>query len=92
MLCIICQEDNKSPITSEIIGRTRIKRAATIRNDVVTKRIKSLIEDDAEDNGKFVYHNTNKCYKEYTYSGKLKSIEEKCLKVKETVEFETVKL
>lgn len=56
-----------------------MKRAANIRNDVVAKRIKSVMGDDEEDNdnGMFVYHNTKKCYKSYTHSGKLKSIEEK---------------
>lgn len=79
-LCIICQEDSKVPVTSEKVGRASMKRAAEIRNDVVTKRIKSVmgdVEDDDDDNGMFVYHNTNKCYKAYTHSGKLKSIAEK---------------
>jgi hypothetical protein len=39
-LCIICQEDNKFPVTSEAAGRASMKRAAEIRNDIITKRIK----------------------------------------------------
>src|SRR6476469_1577039 len=79
-LCIICQEDSKFPTTSEAAGRASIKRAAEIRNDVGTKRIKSVIGDggdDDDDTGMFVYHNSNRCYKSYTHSGKLKSIVEK---------------
>ena len=77
-VCTICQEDNKSPVTSEKTGRAKMKRAAIIRNDV-TKRIKSVMwdEEDDNDNIMFVYHNTNKCYKSYTHSVKLKYIEEK---------------
>lgn len=76
-LCIICQEDNKSPLTSEETGRARVKRAAALRNDIVTKRIKRLDDKTDDHNGMFSYHNTNKCYKSYTHSGKLKAIEEK---------------
>ena len=77
--CIICQESNKLPLTSEKTGRETLKRAASIRNDAVSKRIKILVGDcdDADDNAKFVYHNTNKCYKSYTHSCKLEAIEEK---------------
>lgn len=42
-LCIICQEDNKLPVTSEKTGRDRIKRAADIRDDIVSKRLKTLM-------------------------------------------------
>ena len=87
MICIICQEVDKSPVTSEKTGRARIKRAASVRNDVVTKRIKSVVtydEDDIDD-GMFVYHNSNKCYKSYTHSGKLKSIEEQYARVEHMV-------
>lgn len=89
--CIICQEDNKSPITSEQRGRTRMKRAAKIRNDIVMKRIKTVVGDVEEDNdnGMFVYHNTNKCYKSYTHSGKLKSIEEQNARCEEPMVYET---
>ena len=77
-LCIICQEDSKVPVTSKKVGRASMKRAAEICNHVVTKRIKSVMGDVEDDNnGMFVYHNTNKCYKAYTHSGKLKSIAEK---------------
>ncbi|KAH3892082.1 hypothetical protein DPMN_016194 [Dreissena polymorpha] len=76
-LRIICQEDNKLPLTSEETGRARVKRAAALRNDIVTKRIKRLDDKTDDQNGMFSYHNTNKCYKSYTHSGKLKAIEEK---------------
>ncbi|KAH3850765.1 hypothetical protein DPMN_093238 [Dreissena polymorpha] len=76
-LCIICHEDNKLPLISEETGRARVKRAAALRNDIVTKRIKRLDDKTDDQNGMFSYHNTNKCYKSYTHSGKLKVIEEK---------------
>ncbi len=87
-LCIICQEDDKTPLTSQKTGRASMKRAANIRNDVVRKRIKSMMGDDKDedDNAMFVYHNSNKCYKQYTHSGKLKSIEEKSFE--EPMDFE----
>lgn len=83
----ICQEDNKVPVTSEKTGRARMKRAATICNDVVTKHIKSVIgdEEEADESGMFVYHNTNKCYKSYTHSGKLKAIEKKRATIEEPI-------
>ena len=31
-LCIICQKDDKSPVTSGLTGRSNVKRAAEIRN------------------------------------------------------------
>lgn len=69
----------------------RIKQAAKIHNDVVTNCIKNLMEDDDEDqdddNSMFVYHYTKKCYKSYTHSRKLTSIEKKIIeksKVSET--------
>ena len=64
-LYIICQDDTKAPLTSENTGRASVKRAAKIRNDVVTKRkrIKSVIVDDEEDNGDGVfYHHNNNCF------------------------------
>ncbi len=61
-LCIICQEDSKTTVTSQKIGRSSMKRAAKIRNDVVLKRIKSVIGGDEVG----VYHNTNKYYN-YTH-------------------------
>lgn len=54
-LCIICQEDNKLPVTSEKTGRERIKQAAKIRNDEVTNRIKILTGDDDNDNTMFFF-------------------------------------
>ncbi|KAH3725194.1 hypothetical protein DPMN_051029 [Dreissena polymorpha] len=58
-LCIICQEDNKSPLTNEEAGRARVKLAAALRNDSVTKRIKRLDDKMDDQNGMFSYHNTN---------------------------------
>ena len=75
-LCIICQEDTKSPVTSQKTGRARMKRAASIRNDDVAKRIKRVVTEDDDDDSMFVYHNTNICYKSYTHSGKLRYIQE----------------
>ena len=49
-VCIICQEDNKLPLTSEKTGRERIKQASKIHNDIVAKRIETLMGDDVEDN------------------------------------------
>ena len=34
-LCIICQKDTTTTLTSQNIGRLRMKRAGEIRNDVV---------------------------------------------------------
>lgn len=86
-ICIICQERSKTPVTSEKTGRERLKRAAMIRNDDVAKRLKTMVDeqDDGEDsdNLAFVYHNTNKCYKSYTHSGKLKAIEAKAAAVED---------
>ena len=48
-----------------------MKRAASLRNDEVTKRLKLTEEQDLA----YVYHNTNKCYKGYTHSENLKVIE-----------------
>ncbi len=49
-----------------------MKRAASIRKDVVSKRLKI-----AEEEGRtYVYHNTNKCFKWYTHMQKLKTIEQ----------------
>lgn len=64
-----------------------MKRAAKICNDAVTKHSKSVVGDGEadDDNGMFVYHNTNKCYKLHTHSGKLKSTEEKSASVEESV-------
>jgi hypothetical protein len=58
--CIICQKNTEQKPTSSMQGRKRMIEAAAIRNDLVTKRIKLLNEDN------FVYHVTNDCYKRYT--------------------------
>ena len=41
-LCVICQKDDKLPVTSAPKGRESVKRAAEIRNDIVTKRLRSI--------------------------------------------------
>ena len=89
--CIICQEDNRETVTSEKTGYARVNGAAKIRNDVVTKRIKVVIGEDMEDddNDFFLYHNTNKCYKSYTYSKKITAIEQKNARVEELMECHT---
>ena len=41
-LCIICQRDDKGSVnqlTSQPAGRANLKRAAEIREDIVTKRL-----------------------------------------------------
>lgn len=58
--CIICQDGKLTKLTSTSNGRKRIKDVATIRKDVVTKRLRLIQDDD------FVYHMTNDCYKKYT--------------------------
>ena len=45
--CIVCQDEEPGKLTNTINGRKRIKDAAAIRNDVVTKRLR-LIHDDAD--------------------------------------------
>ena len=46
--CIICQSVRNGRVTSEEWGREKLKRAADIRNDIVTKRLRVADE--------FVYH------------------------------------
>ena len=92
--CIICQEETKVPVTSEKTWRAKMKQAAEIRIDVA-KCIKSMNTDSDKndvdaDECLFVYHNTNKCYKSYTHSVKLKSIEEKNAKARTNQTEETL--
>lgn len=56
-----------------------MKRAASIRKDVVTKRLKLAEEDGTT----YMYHNTNKCFKWYTHRQNLDAILQKksCKKV-----------
>ncbi|KAH3755093.1 hypothetical protein DPMN_190246 [Dreissena polymorpha] len=54
-----------------------VKRAAALRNDIVPNRIKRLDDKTDDHNGMFSYYNTNKWYKSYKHSGKMKAIEEK---------------
>ena len=60
--CIICQTTTSDPVISNTNGRKRIRDAADIRKDSVTKRLKLL--GDHEEH--FVYHMTNDCHKKYT--------------------------
>ena len=68
-----------------------MKRAVKICNDVVTKHVKIAMGDNEEDNDNamFVYHNTNKCYKSYTHSRKLKSVEERSAQMEDSIKCET---
>lgn len=59
--CIVCQGEELDKLTTNANGRKRIKDAASVRNDAVSKRLK-LINDDVD----FSYHMTNNCYKKYT--------------------------
>lgn len=68
--CIICQTTTSDPTISNANGRKRIREAADIRKDIVTKRIKLL--GDHEEN--FVYHMTNDCYKKYTLRKTLNTV------------------
>lgn len=38
IICIICQRNNKVPVTSKKIGRARMKRAVNINFGVASKR------------------------------------------------------
>ena len=63
--CIIFQEDKKEkPPISLSVGCESLKRAASVKNDVVFKRMKIMEQRGVVD---FVYHNTNACYKNYTH-------------------------
>ncbi|KAG8196931.1 hypothetical protein JTE90_027634 [Oedothorax gibbosus] len=67
--CNICQaEDNNKTVTT-VNGRKRVQEAASIRNDIVEKRLKSMASDVV-----FVYHVTNQCYKTYTLKKSLEKI------------------
>ena len=59
--CIICQIETKKKPTSSEKGRKRILEAATIRKDIVNKRLKTIGDEP------FSYHMDNQCYKTYTH-------------------------
>ncbi len=61
-MCIICQTEKTTATTSTEIGRKRIREQSLRRDDVVTKRLKTL--GDTNDN--WCYHSNNYCYKTYT--------------------------
>ena len=44
-LCIICQKSRKEKVTSTENGRDKIKRAATLRRDLVYHRVNLLAEN-----------------------------------------------
>lgn len=67
--CIVCQKQSAVKVTSTDIGRKRLQDASVVRDDEVTKRIRSLPPDAA-----FVYHSDNKCYKTYTMEKTLASL------------------
>ena len=48
--CIICQEDNKSAVTSEKAGRARINQLLKPVTMLLRSRIKSVMGDEEEDN------------------------------------------
>lgn len=58
--CIMCQNTTHEKTVSTDNGRKRVQEASELRNDHVTKRLKQV------EGNNFVYHMTNKCYKEYT--------------------------
>ena len=59
--CIFFQIDTKKEPTSSEKGRKRILEAATIRKDIVDKRLNTIGDD------LFSYHMDNHCYKTYTH-------------------------
>ena len=65
--CILCQETTEEKLVSTPTGCKRVREACDIRNDIVTKRMKVIAEEST-----FFYHVSNKCYKAYTHSTKLK--------------------
>ena len=68
-LCILCQKEDTSSVTSGLTGRSSVKRAAEIHNDIVAKRLRSIsCEGSVDENKKiFVYYYTKKCYKNCTH-------------------------
>ena len=69
--CIICQKhDKKSRVSSTPNGREKIKRAGTIRKDVVAKRLRTI------DDQSYVYH-VDTCYNVYTMKKSLEAISKK---------------
>lgn len=78
--CIICQTVSPVAITSTENGRKRILEAASVRDDVITKRLKTV--GDRE----FVYHMNNECYKKYTLKKTLDKIKQNKITSQETDE------
>lgn len=63
--CIMCQNTTHDKTVSTDNGRKRVQEASEVRNDHVTKRLKLVKGNN------FVYHMTNKCYREYTNKSNL---------------------
>ena len=59
--CIFFQIDTKKEPNSSEKGRKRILKAATIRKDIVNKRLKTIGDQP------FSYHMDNHCYRTYTH-------------------------
>ena len=59
--CLFFQIDTKKEPTRSEKGRKRILEAATIRKDIVNKRLKTIGDEPLS------YHMDNHCYKTYTH-------------------------
>lgn len=73
-----------SPVTAACVKSKNIKRAAEIRNDMAAKCLRGIsCEDGNERNDEkiFLYHDTNKHYKSYTHTNKLKAVNAKSKQV-----------
>lgn len=55
--CIICQKTFAKRTSSTENDRTQLRKAAYIRNDEVSKRLRLIADDN------FAYNVTNTCYK-----------------------------
>ena len=64
--CIVCQQIKATTVTSSNKGRKRLKEAAGIRDDEVSKRLKWVKTGE-----QFQYHMNNECYKSYTHKKSL---------------------
>lgn len=69
--CIICQKSTPERTMSSENGRKRIRDAALIRDDIISKRLKVIDQEE------FVYHMSNSCYKAYTMKSHLDRITSK---------------
>ena len=67
--CILCQQVKPITMNCSDKGCKRIKEAANIRDDEVSKRLKLLKVGEI-----FQYHMTNECYKSYTHKKNARQI------------------